>query len=110
LTGWATLSFSERCINYPCNRPWRSIGLSDVQAPTKFLDSRLTDGLEFASLKRWPPFTPPGRFLVLFSVRCWVDPRAIDLRRAKPPSKESCRLCIGSKTEKSAKAQQRGVD
>jgi hypothetical protein len=42
-----------------------------------FLDNRLTDGGEVVSLTRRPPFTPPGRFLVLISVRGWVDPRAI---------------------------------
>jgi hypothetical protein len=41
-----------------------------------FLDSRLTDGFEVVSLTRWPPFTP-GRYLVLISVRGWVDHRAI---------------------------------
>jgi hypothetical protein len=28
--------------NYPCNRPWRPIGLWDVEAPTFFLDNRLS--------------------------------------------------------------------
>jgi hypothetical protein len=41
-----------------------------------FLDNRLTDCGEVVSLTRQPPFTP-GRFLVLISVRGWVDPRAI---------------------------------
>jgi hypothetical protein len=40
------------------------------------LANRLTDGGE-VSLTRRPPFTPHGRFLVLISVRGWVDPRAI---------------------------------
>jgi hypothetical protein len=40
-----------------------------------FLDNRLTDGGE-VSLTRWPPFTP-GRFLVLISIRGWVDPKPI---------------------------------
>jgi hypothetical protein len=39
-----------------------------------FLDSRFTDGGEVLSLTRRPPFTP-RRFLVLVSVKGWVDPR-----------------------------------
>jgi hypothetical protein len=34
-----------------------------------FLDNRLTDGSEVVSLKRRPRLYPPGRFLVLISVR-----------------------------------------
>jgi hypothetical protein len=41
-----------------------------------FLDNRLTDDGEVVSLRRRPPFTPPGRFLVLISVTDCVDPRA----------------------------------
>jgi hypothetical protein len=41
-----------------------------------FIYIRLTDGGEVVSLTHRPPFTP-GRFLVLISVRGWVDPRAI---------------------------------
>jgi hypothetical protein len=40
-----------------------------------FLDNRLTDGGEVVSLHASRPL-PPGRFLVLISVRGWVDPRA----------------------------------
>jgi hypothetical protein len=29
---------------YPCNRPWKAIGLWDVEVPTFSLDNRLTDG------------------------------------------------------------------
>jgi hypothetical protein len=65
-----------KMVNYPCNRPWRSIGLWDVEAP-HFLDSRLIYGGQVVSLTRRPPFTPLGRFLVLISVRGWVEPRAI---------------------------------
>jgi hypothetical protein len=44
-------------VNYSCNRPWRPIGLRDVEAPT-LLDSRLTDGGKVVSLTRRPPFAP----------------------------------------------------
>jgi hypothetical protein len=39
-----------------------------------FLENPLTDGGEVVSLTRQPLFTPSGRFLVLISVRGWVDP------------------------------------
>jgi hypothetical protein len=61
--------------SYPCNRSWRPIGLWDVEAP---IFSR-------QSAHRWlwgcQPYAPatlyaPGRFLVLISVRGWVDGRA----------------------------------
>jgi hypothetical protein len=46
------------CKSYPCNRPWRPIGLWDVEAPTFSLDMRLTDGANIVSLTRRLPFTP----------------------------------------------------
>jgi hypothetical protein len=42
-----------------------------------FLDTRLTDGDEVVRLTRRPPLTSLGRFLVLTSVRGWVNLRAI---------------------------------
>jgi hypothetical protein len=57
--------------SYPCNRPWTPIGLWEVEAPTF---SR-----QLAHRRRWgcQPYAPatlypPGRFLVLISVRDWV--------------------------------------
>jgi hypothetical protein len=44
--------------NYPCNRPWRPIGLRDIEAPIFSLDNRLIDGSEVVSLTRQPSFTP----------------------------------------------------
>jgi hypothetical protein len=41
-----------------------------------FLDNRLTDGGESVRLTRSHPL-PPRRFLILISIRSWVDPRAI---------------------------------
>jgi hypothetical protein len=55
-----------------------------------FLDNRLTDDGE---VTRWPHFNPPGRFLVLISVRGRVDPGAIvrreGLGRLKNPMTSS---------------------
>jgi hypothetical protein len=42
-----------------------------------FVYSKLTNGKEVVSLMGQPPFTPPGRFLVLISVRGWLDLRAM---------------------------------
>jgi hypothetical protein len=52
-----------------------------------FIGSQLTDDGEVVSFTRRPPFTPPGRFLVLISVRGRVDSMAIlrleELRKLK---------------------------
>jgi hypothetical protein len=44
--------------SYPSNRPWRPIGLWDVEVAAISLDSRFTDGCKVVSLTRWPPITP----------------------------------------------------
>jgi hypothetical protein len=49
-------SVLRKRYSYPCNRPWRPIGLWDVEAPT-FSRLRLMDGGE-VSLKRRPHFAP----------------------------------------------------
>jgi hypothetical protein len=64
-------------LRYLCNSPWRPIELWDVDASTFSTQS--------ANRWRWgcQPYAPAGRplpswrFLVLISVRCSVDPRAI---------------------------------
>jgi hypothetical protein len=48
--------------------PVQALEALRVEAPT-FLDSRHTDGGKVVSPTRRPIFTPPGKFLVLISVR-----------------------------------------
>jgi hypothetical protein len=62
--------------SYPCKRPWRPIGLWEIDAPTFCRQS--THGWRWG----FQPYAPaalysPGRCMVLISVRGSVDPRAI---------------------------------
>jgi hypothetical protein len=65
-----TSRLSREREGYPCNRLWRPIGLWYVEASRQKMAVRLRVG------RPLPP-PPPVRFLILISVRGWVDPRAI---------------------------------
>jgi hypothetical protein len=68
----------HRKESYPCNRPWRPIGLCETSRLPHFLEKRFLDGGKVVSLTRRPAaLYPPGKFLVPISVRGWVDRRAI---------------------------------
>jgi hypothetical protein len=67
---------------YPCNRPWKPIRLCDVEAPIFFRQSAHRWRIRLSALQAGRPL-PPGRYLVLTSVRDWADPRAI-LRLKNP--------------------------
>jgi hypothetical protein len=61
-----TPTFSRKSAHWcgwSCNRPWRPTGFWDVEASTFCLENRLTDGDEVVA------FYPPGRFLVLISIK-----------------------------------------
>jgi hypothetical protein len=59
--------------SYPCSRPWRPIGLWDVEAPT--FSRQSAHRWQWGCQTRAGHPLPPGRFLVLISVRGWVNPR-----------------------------------
>jgi hypothetical protein len=73
---WAITACKKKGQSYPCNRPWRPIGLWDIEASTFFRQSayRWWWGCQPYALVA---FYHPGRFLVLISVRGWVDSTAI---------------------------------
>jgi hypothetical protein len=73
-----TLSWGNRkkILNYPCNRPWRPIGLWDVEAPTFSKQSALRWRWGWQLYPSAAPY-PLGRFLVLIYVRGWVYSMAI---------------------------------
>jgi hypothetical protein len=58
--------------SYPCNRPWRPMGLWDVQDPTLSRQSVRLSILHTGCTLH------TGGFLVLISIRGWVNPRTIE--------------------------------
>jgi hypothetical protein len=58
-------------VKFSLYRPWRSLVLRAVEAPT-FSDIRLRNGGKIVSPTRRPFFTPRK-----ISIRGWVDPRGI---------------------------------
>jgi hypothetical protein len=81
-TGWSPVRgvlpavYKGKKVKLPYNRPWRPIGLLDVEAPTFSRPSAHTwwFGCQPYALAI---LYPTGRFLVLIYVRSWVDPRTI---------------------------------
>jgi hypothetical protein len=61
--------------SYPCNRPWRPIGLWDVEAPT--FSRQSAHRWAVRSVSRAGRSLPPRRFLALIFVIGWVDPRVL---------------------------------
>jgi hypothetical protein len=92
-----SLSLLKKKLSYPCNRPWRPIGLWDVEAPTFSRQS--------AHRWRWgcETYAPtalysPGRFPVLISVGGWVDTRTIMHLEVLCKFKDKSNYLIGNRT------------
>jgi hypothetical protein len=64
---------------YPCYRPWRPLGLREVEAPTLLRQTanRWRQGCQPYAPATVYPQVSFLRFLVLISVRGLIDPRAI---------------------------------
>jgi hypothetical protein len=81
---WICFTFSP-CSCY-FRKKGKPISVTDLEGPygcetsrlPHFIDNRLTYDGEIGSLRAGRPL-PSGRFLLLLSVRSWVDPRAIVL-------------------------------
>jgi hypothetical protein len=62
---WHYLEQLKKGLSYPCNKPWKPVGLLDVEASTFCLGNWLTDGVEVVSFTHRPPFTAkkiPGTY------------------------------------------------
>jgi hypothetical protein len=83
-------------LRYSCNRPWRPIGLRDVEGPTV---SRHSAHRWRWGCQTYTPATlcPSGRFQVFISVRGWVHLTAIVLLKVLGQLKKSNRL-VGNQT------------
>jgi hypothetical protein len=66
---------SKSKVKFSLYRPWRPLGLREVEPPT-FSDIRLVDDGKIVSPTRRPLFAPL-KISGIISVRGWVDPRAI---------------------------------
>jgi hypothetical protein len=80
------ISCSQMCSQqlkrkrYPCYKPWRPLGLLEVEAPTLLRQpgSRWRQNCQpYAPAALYPQVSIFLRFLILISVRGWVEPRAI---------------------------------
>jgi hypothetical protein len=91
------------CATYYVVEPWLPI---TVAARPKV---RTVFGLSNAGIVGRIPFEA-WMSLCVYSVFVLFCVYVGALRRADPPSKESCRLCVDYETEKAAKAQQRALE